>query len=83
MAQDHALNSANFAWGQYGPLINDSKQLLEQLQHWAIVHVPRICNGVAHKLAKITLTCSDEIIWQGEAPSCICGDITAEAGLPT
>jgi hypothetical protein len=76
-----AINSEEVAWGQYGPLINESKQFLEQLQNWKLVHVPRTCNVVAHKLARLALMYSDELIWHGETPSCISGDITAEAGL--
>jgi ribonuclease HI len=77
-----ALNSAESVWGRYGSLINDAKMLLDQFQQWKVVHVPRTCNRVAHKLAKSALTCSDEVLWQGDIPLCIHGDITAEAGLP-
>jgi hypothetical protein len=76
-----AMNSSEAAWGRYGPLINESKQLLEQFQNWTVGRVPRTCNVVAHKLAQFALTCSEEMIWHGEPPSCISGDITAEAGL--
>jgi hypothetical protein len=64
-----------------GSLINDTKQFLEQFQSWKIVHVSRSCNVVAHKLARLSLTCRDEMFWHGAAPSCISGDISAEAGL--
>jgi hypothetical protein len=60
-----AMNSTDAVWGRYGSLINESKQLLENFQQWTIVHVPRTCNAVAHKLAKLALTCCYELIWHG------------------
>jgi hypothetical protein len=74
-----ALNFAGDDWGRYGPLINDTRELLRRVQ---IQHVPRVCNKAAHQLARFALTCSEEIMWRGDVLACISEVISAnQAGV--
>jgi hypothetical protein len=57
-----ALKSSGDDWGRYGLLVNDAKQLLRSIRYWEVQHVPRVCNKVAHNLAKLALTCNEEML---------------------
>jgi hypothetical protein len=43
--------------------------------------VPRVCNKVAHNLAKLALTCNEEMLWRENFPSCTLEDVTADVGF--
>ena len=74
-----ALKSFVDDWGRYGLIVNDTKQLLRRIWYWEVQHVPRVCNKVAHNLAKLALTCEEEMLWRENFPSCILEDVTADA----
>ena len=43
-------------WEATGLVIHDAKQILEHCLEWRITHVPRVGNGMAHSLAKLSLS---------------------------
>jgi hypothetical protein len=66
-----ALNNKDCSWARYGTLINDAKLMLLCVQQWSIIHVRRQANGVAHRIAKMALSVSDdceERLWTGDFP---------------
>ncbi|XP_048421195.1 uncharacterized protein LOC125468781 [Pyrus x bretschneideri] len=63
-----------------GPIINHLRCLLAEMAHSIVNHVQREGNEAAHRLAKMGLSSSQEIVWLEEPPDLI-QDILVEEGL--
>lgn len=46
-----------------GFIVADIKELLVKFPRCMISYILRNCNGVANRLTKLSLSCSDSIIW--------------------
>jgi ribonuclease HI len=66
-----ALCKEDSTWGRYGALISDAKLLLQHVQNWTVCHVKREANEVAHKLAKLAFSFSEERLWREDLPMCV------------
>jgi hypothetical protein len=49
------LKRAEVWWGNYGSVIQDSKQCPNNFTEWRVEHISRNANRVAHRLAKLAL----------------------------
>jgi hypothetical protein len=74
-----ALNREDFLCGRYGAFINDARCLLQQVQNWKVCHVKRVANEVAHKLAKLAFSFSEERLWTEDFPRCVRELVIAES----
>jgi hypothetical protein len=74
-----AMNREGFSSGQYGALINDTKTLLQQVQHWTVCHVKRVANVAAHSLAKLAFSFSEERLWTKDFPLCVRDIVIADS----
>lgn len=54
-----------------GPLINDLREFLTVIPQKKLSHIRREANQVAHRLARVGIGSSQELIWQGEPPGFI------------
>ncbi|XP_062007070.1 uncharacterized protein LOC133724375 [Rosa rugosa] len=54
-----------------GGLIDDIKQVCHQLEGIQLIHTPRSCNGVAHRLAALGFEASHASVWLYQAPACL------------
>ncbi|XP_042953522.1 uncharacterized protein LOC122290063 [Carya illinoinensis] len=63
-----AVNSSEECWERHGQVVEDLKDALRKRIGWAVVHVDRCCNNVAHSLAKIALSIQEERVWMEDYP---------------
>ncbi|XP_042969095.1 uncharacterized protein LOC122301780 [Carya illinoinensis] len=64
----NAVNSLEVNWEWHGQLIEDLKALLKNRRNWTMSYVNRSCNSVAHSLAKMALSVSEELVWMEDHP---------------
>ncbi|XP_041003875.1 uncharacterized protein LOC121249222 [Juglans microcarpa x Juglans regia] len=64
-----SVNSSSCCWEWHGQLVEDIKLILYNSQNWYIQHTYRECNHVAHTLARIAFTFTEEKVWIEEGPS--------------
>jgi hypothetical protein len=55
----------------HGPLVEDIKASLRELDCFQVKHVSRVCNGAAHKLAKLGCFSKCFARWVDTPPECI------------
>ncbi|XP_042973059.1 uncharacterized protein LOC122304861 [Carya illinoinensis] len=64
----NAVNNAEECWEWHGQLIEDVKSVLKNRKQWSVLHVNRVCNSVAHDLAKSALFVEEERVWMEDHP---------------
>jgi hypothetical protein len=74
----HALNSSELCWGRNGPVLNDTKLLLQNFNDWKVLHVHRGANGAAHSLARLALFSGVDHIWYDNFPMLVHEIVSAE-----
>ncbi|CAN6553953.1 unnamed protein product [Malus baccata var. baccata] len=55
----------------FGPIINDLRCFCLEWSKSTVNHVQREGNSAAHRLARLGLTCTEEIVWFEEPPDLI------------
>jgi hypothetical protein len=73
-----ALQQTDPSRSPYGQLIGDIQSMLNRLPFWQVSHVPRLVNGVAHRLAKAAITQSINCVWHHGYPDFIQEYVLAE-----
>ncbi|XP_042944640.1 uncharacterized protein LOC122278525 [Carya illinoinensis] len=71
-------NSNADIWANYGVVIEDIRSLLKDNMSWSVNFIHREANNVAHSLAKMALTCDEEIVWMEEGPPQIMNAVLKE-----
>lgn len=51
-----AMKREECSWARYGPILEETKELLQGFCSWDICHVRRSANEVAHRLAKLAVS---------------------------
>ncbi|XP_024159338.1 uncharacterized protein LOC112166687 [Rosa chinensis] len=65
------IQSHDHSWLANGGLIDDIKQVWHQLEGIQLLHTPRSCNGVAHRLAVIGFEAVHASVWLYQALACL------------
>lgn len=71
MAVVIALKGFEERWSSMGLIIRDANEILSQVNHWTVRHVPWNVNVVVHTIAKSALELSNESIMLMYYPHCI------------
>jgi ribonuclease HI len=74
-----ALQREERNWANYGPILEETKELLKGGHSWEIRHVRRSANGVAHRIAKMAISLNVNQLWLTTIPPCIRDIVLAEA----
>ena len=69
----------NCALSMEGPILEDVKQLLVQMQETNIHHIGRSVNHVAHLLARFGINTKRTNIWISETPTIVSHAVSADA----
>jgi hypothetical protein len=64
--------------GYLGNLIGETHQILRGFNSWAVSHVRRAGNMVAHNLAKLAVLHPQNHVWFGNLPACILSLVSSE-----
>jgi hypothetical protein len=64
--------------GYLGNLIGETRHLLRGFECWAVSHVRRAGNMVAHNLAKLAVLHPQNHVWFGYLPACILSLVSSE-----
>ncbi|XP_042973040.1 uncharacterized protein LOC122304840 [Carya illinoinensis] len=65
-------------WADYVVIIEDTRRLMKNNMSWSVNFIHREANNLAHSLAKMALTCAEEIVWMEEAPPQIMSSVLRE-----
>jgi hypothetical protein len=76
-----AINRVNEDAGKFRNLIGETHLLLRNFDYWAVKHVRREWNMLAHTLAKFAVSHLKNQIWFDSYPSCLSGLVNSELNL--
>jgi ribonuclease HI len=66
-----AVKKEEESWTNFGPIVEEVKDMLKGCHSWKISHVKRTANEVAHKMAKMVVSLNVNQIWVSTIPPCI------------
>jgi hypothetical protein len=78
----NSLNNTKDNVGKFGNFIMDARATLREFRSWAVVHVKREGNRVAHNLAKFAISSEQNKVWFDSYPTCLSGLVNSELTLP-
>lgn len=73
-----AVKTEESSLARYGPILEDTKELLKVCNYWDICHVRRTSNEAAHRLAKLAVSQNLNKLWIQTVPPCIEEIVMAE-----
>lgn len=71
-------NSNIDIWADYGVIIEDTRRLRKDNLNWSVNFIHMEANNIANLLAKLALTCSEEVVWMEESPPKIINSVLRE-----
>lgn len=74
----HAISREDDDASYLGNLIGETRHLLSDFDCWAVSHVRRVRNMVAHKLAKLAVFHLRNQVWLGSFPTCLSSLVSSE-----
>lgn len=66
-----AINNYFRGLSEFSLLAKYVRSVVELVSLVQFVHVPRTCNGVAHRLAKFAISIGNEFVWLEDPPDLI------------
>ncbi|GMP21826.1 hypothetical protein CsSME_00000097 [Camellia sinensis var. sinensis] len=76
-----AFHSGSKSLASFGHFVEQAKSLLPEFHSWAIQHVKRERNSVAHCLARMAFALEDFSIWMEDVPLSLRSLVRREASL--
>ena len=74
-----AVKKEEKCWTNFGPIVEEVKDMLKGRHSWEISHLKRTANEAAHKVAKMAVSLNVNQLWLTTTPPCIREIVLAES----